>query len=697
VSDATGSDRPTNRLAQETSPYLLQHQHNPVDWYPWGDEALARAKQEQKPILLSVGYSACHWCHVMERESFEDARIAALMNEHFVCVKLDREERPDLDAIYMQATLALRGHGGWPMNVFLTPDLEPFFAGTYFPPQDRHGLPSWETVLLALAQAWRDKRDDVVKDANRIAAHLKEVAGATAPQALGVDLLAKACEQLAEEYDPEHGGFGDAPKFPRPEALSLLLRHHRRSGDAKALEMVRGTLDGMARGGIYDQLGGGFARYSTDAEWLVPHFEKMLYDNALLARAYLEGFQVTGEKRYRRVAVETLDYVLREMTSAEGGFFAATDADSEGVEGKFFVWTPEQVHEVLGDEAGARFCAYYDVREGGNWEGASILNTPRSLDEVAGELRLEAGVLERELIAARVKLYAARSERVPPGLDDKILTAWNGLMISALALGYRVLADERYLVGARNAADLLLTRCVDEDGKLKRSYKAGRARFDATLEDYAYLAAGLVDLYEASGRHSYLAAATVLVERVLGDFSDEAGGALYFTAKDAEQLLLRHREGQDGATPNPNAVAALTFARLSWLLDFPDLRQAARAAVEAYGGAVAKVPRAFASSLAVVDLLDAGPVELALAGKPGEGGWDALWAELGRRYLPNAILGRTSGDPPGLEDPDPLPVLAGKALVGGQAALFVCKDFTCRAPITDPAHVAAALDPAGPA
>ncbi len=479
--------RHTNRLAGSTSPYLLQHAHNPVDWHPWGEEALARARAEDKPILLSIGYSACHWCHVMERESFENDAIAALMNEHFVPVKVDREERPDLDDIYMAATLAMnQGHGGWPMTVFLTPDQEPFFAGTYFPPEDKHGRPGFRTLLQRIAELWNKDRSALREQGAELARYLRENARAAPGTTVGENALRTALAQYQADFDARWGGFGRAPKFPPSVGLMLLLRCHRRFGDAAALAMVKKTLDAMARGGMYDQVGGGFARYSVDERWLVPHFEKMLYDNALLARAYLEGFQVTGETLHQRIATETLDYVLREMTSDEGGFHSATDADSEGEEGKFFVWTPEEIRQAVGhDEDARRFCAYYDITGEGNFEGKSIPNTPASLAEVAARLAVPPADLEASLAVARPLVYQARLLRVKPGLDDKVLTAWNGLMISALAEGHRVLGDPRYLDAARRAADFLLARLRTPEGRLLRTYRAGVAHLAGYIVDYA--------------------------------------------------------------------------------------------------------------------------------------------------------------------------------------------------------------------
>ncbi|MCH7684755.1 MAG: thioredoxin domain-containing protein, partial [Gemmatimonadetes bacterium] len=521
MTDHAAPPNHTNRLVGETSPYLLQHAHNPVNWLPWGEEALARARDEQRLILLSIGYSACHWCHVMERESFENEAIARLMNEHFVSIKVDREERPDLDDIYMAATLAMNhGRGGWPMTLFLTPDLEPVFAGTYFPPEDRHGQPGFPSLLRRIARAWDEDRKGMENGAARLVAHLKTQRQGGDSLSVGESELKLALSQYEADFDATFGGFGPAPKFPPATGLSLLMRIHRRFDEPHALHMVCKTLDAMARGGMYDQIGGGFSRYATDPQWLVPHFEKMLYDNALLASAYIEAFQVTGQLYYRRIASETLDYILREMTAAEGGFYSATDADSEGIEGRFFVWTPDEIESVLGVEGAKVFNAFYDITEVGNWEGKSIPNTPRPVADVALQLGEDPDALQRRLDELREKVYQARLERVKPGLDDKVITAWNGMMISALAHGGRVFRERRYLDAARRAADFLLDSLVRQDGGLFRTYRNGKAHLNAYLEDYSFLSEALVDLYEAVGEARYLKEAERLLDRTVNDFLD---------------------------------------------------------------------------------------------------------------------------------------------------------------------------------
>ena len=683
-----GTAKP-NRLIHETSPYLLQHAANPVDWYPWGPEALQAAKTQNRPILLSIGYSACHWCHVMERESFENEAIASLMNRDFICIKVDREERPDLDEIYMQATVTLNhGQGGWPMTVFLTPDQEPFFAGTYFPPDDRWGRPGFPSLLKKISEAWETDSAGLTGQARQLTERLKHELTAVPPVSVSASVLDEAVIQFRENFDERHGGFGSAPKFPPSAGLSLLLRCYRRTGERRTLQMVTRTLDAMAAGGIYDHIGGGFARYSTDERWLVPHFEKMLYDNALLAMTYLEAYQVTKQTSYRQITIEVLDYILREMTDPAGGFYSATDADSEGVEGKFFVWTPAEVQAVLQNtEDTRRFCACYDITDQGNWEHRSIPNRLRPIEAVVKELNLTVDELDETVQRVRPLLYRARQQRVPPGLDDKIITAWNGMMISTMAEAGRVLGISRYIDGAMKAADFLLSVHRTSEGTLLRTSRQGRAHLDAVLEDYAYLAEGLIALYEACGQERYLTTALQLGERMVQSFRDEGQGSFYTTAKTHETLIIRAREGADGATPSGNAVAVSALSRLSFHYDRQDLREAAIDGIRAYGRQIARYPRAFAKSLAVVDLLAEGPLELAFVGTPHDPGLEALHLAARKVFLPNRVIAASAG----IGKPTSHPLLAGKDLVQGKAALYICRNFSCQRPLVDPQEVIEAL------
>jgi uncharacterized protein YyaL (SSP411 family) len=674
------STRSTNRLIGSTSPYLLQHAHNPVDWYPWGEEALALARNKDRPILLSIGYSSCHWCHVMERESFENEQIAALMNANFVCVKVDREERPDLDDIYMAATLAMnRGQGGWPMTVFLTPQQEPFFAGTYFPPEDRYGRPGFPTLLERIGEMWREDRASLTEQAAKVAEFLRENAQAQLGGEPAGESFSAFEEQCASEFDSRFGGFGSAPKFPPHQALLVLLREGARDPESRARFMATTTLDAMAAGGIYDHVGGGFARYSTDREWLVPHFEKMLYDNAQLARAYTEAWQVTGQASYQRVARETLDYVLREMTSPEGGFYSATDADSEGVEGKFFVWTKHEIETLLGSEKdAAAFGEYYDVTEAGNWEGHTILNTRFSREKVAKRHALSESELDALIAKGRCLLYGARSKRVPPALDDKTLTSWNGLMIGAMAEAGRVFGEPRYVEAARRAAAFLWDT-HRRDGRLLRSSRRGAAQGEAFLEDYAFLANALIDLAEAgdADAFSWLERARDLGESMLDLFPGKDGG-FFSTSRFNETLLMRHREGHDGATPSANACAAMALARLSVHFDRGSFRTAATRAIDAWGLAVEKQPRAFPTSLLVLDFLRNGPVEIALVGDPADERTKALERALAAVFLPRRVIARSDGSTCSQ------PLLRGKTLVNGAPAVYVCRNYACDLPITNP-------------
>ncbi|MBK7585497.1 MAG: DUF255 domain-containing protein [Myxococcales bacterium] len=682
----SASERRPNRLITETSPYLLQHAHNPVDWHPWGPEALGRAKAEDKPILLSIGYAACHWCHVMERESFENDDIAQRMNEGFVCIKVDREERPDLDEIYMAATVAMSGGGGWPMTVFLSPDQRPFFAGTYFPPSDHHGRPGFGSVLERITELWENERESLLLQADELTEQVMAQSKLARASAIDAGAIERAVQQLEATFDPRWGGFGGAPKFPPCSPLELLLRHQHRSRDARSLEMIDTTLTGMKNGGMYDHLAGGFSRYSTDERWLAPHFEKMLYDNAQLARVYAWAFQLRNEPEYARVCRETLDYVAREMQAPDGGYYSATDADSEGEEGKFFVWAPDEISKLLGEPDAERFSAFYDVTPGGNWEGKNILNTPRGTAEVARELGISEDELRASLERGKAKLYAARLERVPPLLDDKILCAWNGLMIGAMAEGARIFGEARYRESAERAAAFVLDQLMRPDGGLYRTARGGKAHLDAYLEDYAYLGDALLDLYEAAGSPEHLKNAERLAERMLSDFGDSEGGAFYFTAHTHEQLVARTREGHDGAVPNANAVAARLLARLSVHLDRPEWRERATAALTAYGQLIERSPRSFATSLGVLDFLVEPPVELVVVGTPEAR--RPLADELARHYLPNRVIAWVDPEAPPV---DGSPLTVGKSSADATAKLFVCRDYACQAPIDEATEIARAL------
>ncbi|HEX2180660.1 MAG TPA: thioredoxin domain-containing protein [Rubrobacteraceae bacterium] len=679
----------SNRLANETSPYLLQHKDNPVDWYPWGEEALERAREEDKPILLSVGYSACHWCHVMERESFEDEETARMMNEHFVNIKVDREERPDIDSIYMSAVQALTRGGGWPMTVFLTPDGAPFYGGTYFPPAPRGGLPSFQQVLLSLADAYENRRDEVLRSAESVREYLRAATGAAIPKsAVGTGLLDNAARSLLSELDSRFGGFGGAPKFPQAMNLEVLLRHHHRTGDGEALSGVETTLRAMANGGIYDQLGGGFARYSVDRYWLVPHFEKMLYDNALLSRLYLEAYQATGDPLYRRIAEETLDYVLRDMTDPEGGFYSAEDADSEGEEGKFYVWTPAEIRAVLDPEEVELAERYWDVTERGNFEGSNILHVPRPPEAVAAEFGLSPEELWGRVVGIRSKLFAAREERVRPGRDEKVLAAWNGLMLRSFALASRVLDREDYRETARRNAAFLLER-LGAGGRLHRSYKDGRARFNGYLEDYAMVADGLVALYEATFEMRWLAEAEALCDAVLELFWDEEKRTFYDTPADHEELVTRPRDVYDSAAPSGNSVAADVLLRLALLLDREDYRARAEAVLEELSGGMEKLPGGFGRLLAALDFYLSRPREVAIIGDADSPDTRALIETVYARYLPNKVV---AGRAPEDEEPAGLvPLLADRPTRDGKATAYVCEGYACQMPATEPEELAEQL------
>ena len=682
-----------NRLANETSPYLVQHANNPVDWYPWGEEALQRAREEDKPIFLSIGYSACHWCHVMERESFENDEIASVMNEHFVNIKVDREERPDLDSIYMGAVQAMTGRGGWPMSMFLTPEGEPFYGGTYFPPEDRHGMAGFPRVLMALAEAYRDRRPDITRSADEITAAIRKSAGAAqSMEPLAREVLNAAYRGLRSNYDPEHGGLGTAPKFPQPMVLEFLLRYHLLTGQSQSLSMVETTLERMARGGIYDQLGGGFHRYSTDPYWLVPHFEKMLYDNALLSRLYLHAYQATGNPLYRAVAEETLDYVLREMTHPDGGFYSSQDADSEGEEGKFFVWTPREMEAVLGRRDSPILQGYYGVTHEGNFEGRNILHAPRSAAEVAQEQGRTEEAIWESVERGKPLLLEARSQRIPPATDDKVLTSWNGLMLHGFALGAAVLGREDYLQAATANADFILANMRDE-GRLLRTYREGEAKLKAYLEDYAHFIDGLLALYEATFDSRWLNEADALARQMIELFWDEADGIFYDTGSDHETLIVRPRDFSDNAVPCGSSAAAEVLLRLNIFMDEPDFGRKAVSALRSVKEYMTRVPEGFGHWLGALDFYLASPREIAIVGPVEVAGTRALLDTVHGRYLPNKVVMGMDPDSDGFERD--LPLLEDKEMLAGMPTAYVCQNYACQLPVTEPDALAAQLEGSG--
>ena len=656
----------SNRLAGETSPYLLQHKDNPVDWFPWGDEALDRARAGDRPLLVSIGYSACHWCHVMERESFEDPAIAALMNDRFVCVKVDREERPDVDAICMEACQAMTGQGGWPLNAFLTPDRKPFYVGTYFPPQARQGMPSWRMVLEAIADAWERRRSEIVEQGAAIARSL----GASAriepsEQSFHAGMLDTAAATLRRRFDAANGGWGTAPKFPQASTIEFLLAHGER-------EPALASLRAMAIGGIYDQVGGGFARYAVDATWTVPHFEKMLYDNALLARAYLHGYEVSGEELFRRVCRETLDWALLEMRGPEGGFCSSLDADSEGVEGKFYVWSLEELRSVLGDRADEAI-AYFGATESGNFEDSRNVLEAR-------------GAVPERLPEIRRTLYEVRRQRVWPGLDDKRLTSWNALMIAALADAGAVLGDDHYIEAARACADFVLSELRDHSGRLLRTWKDGRGRLHAYLEDHAFLLDALIVLYEATFEQRWYDEAVLLADTLIARFADPERGGFFTTAGDDEVLVTRRKDLDDTPIPSGNSAAALALARLARLSGDATYEQHAVGVLRLLGTIAVEHPGGFAHLLRALDFHLARVVEVAIIGG-GEDGAGPLLEAVRAAFRPHLVLAGAAGSPSA-----GVPLLAGRGLVDGRAAAYVCEHFVCQAPVTDAGALERLLD-----
>jgi uncharacterized protein len=661
-----------NRLAEETSPYLLQHAGNPVDWYPWGEEALTRARREDKPILLSIGYSACHWCHVMAHESFENEEIALLMNDNFVNIKVDREERPDLDAVYMEAVQAITGGGGWPLTVFLTPEGKPFFGGTYFPPEDKRGMPGFPRVLEAVADFYQNRRGEVEQATQQIITALDARADIPVDgETLAIDTLNQAFSALRRDFDTRNGGFGTAPKFPQPLVLEFLLRYYQRTGDKKALHIVTLTLEKMAGGGIYDQIGGGFHRYATDSKWLVPHFEKMLHDNALLSQVYLHAYIVTRTPLFRRIAEETIDYVLREMTGPEGGFYSTQDADSEGVEGKYYLWTHDEVTEILGEETAGIVEDYFGVTAQGNFEGRSILHIP-------GNLAVEEPDAIKQ---AKASLLRVREKRVRPARDAKILTSWNGLMLASLAEAACVFDRDDYLAAAVANGSFLL-KAMMSDGYLKHAYKDGQARIEGYLDDYALVIEGLLNLHQATFDARWLREAIRLADVMIEEFWDESAGMLYDTGKRHPALFVRPRNANDGATPSGSSAAVLALMKVSRLTDNDRLEHMAAQSLKAIQRKMSRYPLGFGNWLCALDLYLSPPKEVVIVGPRQDAATADLLRVLCNTWLPNKVV--AARDPTDTAPMDDLMLLENRPMVDNRPTVYLCERYSCRTPVNDP-------------
>jgi uncharacterized protein len=678
----------SNRLSHETSPYLLQHAHNPVDWYPWGEEAFAKSQRENKPVLLSIGYSACHWCHVMEHESFENEQIAAIMNEHFVSIKVDREERPDLDEIYMNAVQMLTGRGGWPMTVFLTPDGKPFYGGTYFPPEDRQGMVGFPRILLGVSQAYRERPEDVEKSVGQILTALRRMSISTeTDKSFSTSIIADSAAKIAGAYDSKNGGLGQAPKFPNAGVYELFLRHHSRSKSERYLEMVVHTLTKMAQGGIYDHLGGGFHRYSVDARWLVPHFEKMLYDNAQLVRAYADLYKVTCEPLFKAVVEETVTYLLREMLHSEGGFYSTQDADSEGEEGRFFVWTVDEVNRLIGPANGEIFCRIFDVTEEGNFDNKNILHPVLTAEQASKLFRRELSEIDSLIANAKHALFVDRENRVKPFRDEKIITAWNGLMLSGLAEAIKIFDNPAWIDAARKTVDFIFSKLF-RDGFLLHTYKDGQAKLLGYLDDYAFLGVGLLDLYETSFDRTDLARAIKLAEIMLREFWDERDGGFFFTGKSHEQLISRAKPIFDASIPSGNAMATQLLLRLGHVTGNADYRRRAEKVLRSYYDAMESQPFGFAHLLCALDFYLENPKEIVIVGHLFEPGVKALLAQVNSIYLPNKVLQLAAPDTAmGVLSP----LLEGKTPIDGKPTAYVCHNFTCSAPVMDPSELKSLL------
>lgn len=682
--DAGRARQYSNHLAEEKSPYLLQHAHNPVDWYPWGEEAFVKAVQEDKPIFLSIGYSTCHWCHVMERESFEDTEVAALLNEHYVSIKVDREERPDIDHIYMNVCQAMTGQGGWPLTIIMTPNQHPFFAGTYFPKQKRYGRLGLMGILSQIQDKWRNNRQRVDESGAKILDAVRRADADTANGLVDEKLLHRAYETYKREFDAQYGGFGESPKFPTPHNLIFLLRYGVQFHRPDAIEMVEKTLDAMCAGGMYDHVGFGFARYSTDREWLVPHFEKMLYDNALLVLAYLEGYQVTGKAQYAQVVRDVLGYVQRDMTYAEGAFYSAEDADSEGEEGKFYVWTVEDVRQVLGDAAAARYCAYYSVTPEGNFEGSNIPNLiHQSAEDFAAKLGIPTEQWQTEVRGMNDALFKVREQRVHPYKDDKILASWNGLMIAAMARAGRVLQVPAYVAAAERAMEFIRKQLVTAEGRLVARFREGHSAHLGYVDDYAFLIWGCLELYEATWNVQYLTQALSWQKDMHRLFLDSEHGGFFFTGEDAEQLITRPKEIYDGAMPSGNSVAANNLLRLARMTGDPDLEPVAASQLEAFAGQVARYPAGYSCFLMAVQFALGTTQEIVIAGQADSADTQEMLVDVQRAYLPFAVMLFHPAGEDGKDIETVASFIREQKALQARATAYICENYACGTPITD--------------
>jgi uncharacterized protein YyaL (SSP411 family) len=673
----------TNRLIEQTSPYLLQHAHNPVNWLPWGSEAFERARKENKPIFLSIGYSTCHWCHVMERESFETEQIAIVMNEHFVSIKVDREQRPDVDEIYMNTVVMMTGSGGWPLSVFLTPEGKPFYGGTYFPPSDAYGRPGFERVLLSIADAWKNRRQELTGSAAKMSELLQSQARPTGKNNLSPEILDDAFVSFQNSFDAVNGGFGTAPKFPQPANLSMLLSYWHRTADNQALEMVEKTLDSMADGGIYDHIGGGFHRYATDAQWLVPHFEKMLYDQALLSKVYLQTYLVTKQERYAQIAREIFDYVLRDMTDPAGGFYSAEDADSEGREGTFYLWDPGQIASVLDEEQARLFNTCYGVANEGNFEeGKTILNIATSMEQLEQEFRKDQAAIENILTAARARIFQERAKRIRPHRDEKIITAWNGLMISSLAYGGAVLGEEKYIEAAGRSAEFILST-LHKNGRLMRYYRDGRVVEKAFLDDYAFTATGMLDLYEATFDVKWLIEAKSLSNRMIELFADTEKGGFFLAGKDGEKLIARTKLGSDGAIPSGNSIAALVLLKLGRLTMDQHFTDLGGKILETFSQQLEQSPAYSSAMLRALDFRLGPTQEIIIAGNADAPDVKQMLKLIHGKFLPNAVVLLHEPDKADSALYNTVPFIKNQIAIDGKATAYVCENYVCKKPVNN--------------